>query len=72
MLLLVWLVFYWDNYCKTIDPKHSNGEKKQVLKWRNTLPKHVKSYVDNKLNPAKVSLMDRIECKRKSRKVRNF
>ena len=33
-----------------------NGEKEEVLTWRNT--KQVKSYIDNNLNPLKVNVID--------------
>ena len=33
-----------------------NGEKEEVLTWRNT--KHVKSYIDNNLNPLKLNVID--------------
>ena len=33
-----------------------NGEKEEVLTWRNT--KQVKSYIDNNLNPLKVIVID--------------
>ena len=33
-----------------------NGEKEEVLTWRNT--KQVKSYIDNNLNPLKLNVID--------------
>ena len=43
---------------KPIDSSLSNDEKGEVLSWRNTLLKQVKSYNDNNLNPAKVNVID--------------
>ena len=41
---------------KSLDSKFSNERKQEVLTWRNTLPRQVKSYTDNNLNPAKVNV----------------
>ena len=38
---------------KPLDSKFSNDEKQEILTWRNTLLRKVKSYIDNNLNPAK-------------------
>ena len=35
-----------------------SGKKEEVLAWRNTLLRQVKSYIDNNLNPAKVNEID--------------
>ena len=43
---------------KPLDSKFSNDEKQEILKWRNTLPRHVKSYIDNNLNSVKVNVID--------------
>ena len=43
---------------KPPDSKFNNDEKKEVLTWRNTLLRQVKSYIDNNLNPAKVNMID--------------
>ena len=48
---------------KTIIPKLrdyeiSSDEKQEVVTWRNTLLKQIKSYVDNNFNPVKVSVTD--------------
>ena len=43
---------------KPLDSELSNDEKEEVLTWRNTLLKQVKSYIDNNLNPAKANVID--------------
>ena len=43
---------------KPLDSNFNDNEKKDVLTWRNTLLKQVKSYIDNNINPAKVNLID--------------
>ena len=43
---------------KPIVCKFSSGKKEEVLVWRNTLLRQVKSYIDNNLNPAKVNEID--------------
>ena len=43
---------------KLFDCKLRNYEKEEVLKWKNTLLKQVKSYIDNNPNPAKVNVID--------------
>ena len=40
------------------DSKFSNDEKQQILRWRNTLLRQVKSYIDNNFNPSNVNLID--------------
>ena len=44
------------NIAKPLDSKLSNGAKKEVLIWRNTLLNQVKSYIDNNLHPEKVKM----------------
>ena len=36
----------------------NNDEKQEDLKWRNILPRKVKSYVDTDLYPIKVNVID--------------
>ena len=43
---------------KPLDSLFNYNEKKEVLTWRNSLLKQVKSYIDNNLNPAKVNVID--------------
>ena len=43
---------------KPRDSKFNNDEKQEVLAWRNTLPRQVKNYIDDNLNPAKVNVID--------------
>ena len=43
---------------KPLDSKFSNEEKEEILKWRKTLLRQVKIYIDNNLNPAKVNVID--------------
>ena len=45
---------------KLLDFKSSNNGKQEVLPWLNTSPKQVKSYTENNLNLAKVSMIDPI------------
>ena len=46
-----------DNYRKTARFQIQKRWK-EVLTWRNTLLRQVKSYIDNNLNPAKVNMID--------------
>ena len=43
---------------KPIDSKFSNEEQREILTWRNTILRQVKSYIDNNLYPAKVNVID--------------
>ena len=43
---------------KTLYSKFSNDKKQEILKWRNTLPRQVESYIDNNLNSVKVNVID--------------
>ena len=43
---------------KPVDSKFSNEEKQEILTWRNTLLRQIKSYMDNNLYPAKVNVID--------------
>ena len=43
---------------KPRDSKFSVDKKQEVLTWRNTLIRQVKSCIDNNLNPAKVNVMN--------------
>ena len=43
---------------KPLDCKFSNDEKQDLLKWKNTLLRHAKSYIDNNLNLVEVNLID--------------
>ena len=43
---------------KPIDYKFSNEEKKEILKWRNSLLSQVRSYIDNNLCSSKVNVID--------------
>ena len=42
---------------KPLDCKISSDEKKSILRWKNTLLRQVKSYINNNLNPAKVNVI---------------
>ena len=44
---------------KPIDSQLNNGEKEEILTWRNALLKKVKGYTNININPAKVNVMDR-------------
>ena len=44
---------------KPIDSQLNNGEKEEILIWRNALLKKVKGYTNININPAKVNVMDR-------------
>ena len=43
---------------KPLDSKFSNDEKQEILKWTNTSPRQVESYIDNNLNSVKVNVID--------------
>ena len=43
---------------KSLDSKFSNDEKHEVVTWRTTSLRQVKSYIDNNLNLAKVNMID--------------
>ena len=43
---------------KSLASKFSIDEMQKVLTFRSILLRHVKSYIDNNLNPVKVSLID--------------
>ena len=41
---------------KPLDSKFSNEEKQEILTWRNTLLRQVKTYIDNNLISVKVNV----------------
>ena len=43
---------------KPLDFEFSNDKKQEILTWRNTLLRQVKSYIDKNLNPEKVNVID--------------
>ena len=43
---------------KLLDFKFGNEEKQEILPWRNTLLRQVKSYIDNYLNLARLNVID--------------
>ena len=59
MSLFLWLIFYGKTIiAKPLHSKFSSNKKQEILTWRNTLLRQVKNYIDNNLNPAKVSMID--------------
>ena len=46
---------------KLLDSKSIDDEKQEVLTWRNTLLRKVKSYIDNNFNPSKVDKVNMID-----------
>ena len=44
-----------------LDSKFSNDEKLEILTWRNTLLRQVKSHIDDNLNPAKINLINPVK-----------
>ena len=44
-----------------LDSKFSNDEKQEILTWRNTLLRQVKSHIDDNLNPAKINLINPVK-----------
>ena len=46
---------------KLLDSKSIDDENQEVLTWRNTLLRKVKSYIDNNFNPSKVDKVNMID-----------
>ena len=51
---MLYVLNFKKGLAKPLDSKFSNDEKQDIWRWRNTLLKQVKSYIDNNLNPTKV------------------
>ena len=58
----VWPLEETKGYARLIESEQrgslNNDKKQEDLKWRNTLPRKVKSYVDTNLYPIKVNVID--------------
>ena len=59
---LIWSIFTEKTIIvKPLHAKFNNDEKQEVLTWRITLIRQVKSYIDDNLNSEKVNVIDPIK-----------